>query len=82
MIESILRAAITRRWLVLAAVLALIILGLWNYQRLPIDAVPDITNVQVQINTEASGYSPLETEQRITYPVETALALFPQAPRM
>jgi len=78
MIESILRAAITRRWLVLAAVLALIILGLWNYQRLPIDAVPDITNVQVQINTEAPGYSPLETEQRITYPVETALAGLPK----
>ena len=78
MIETILRAAITRRWLVLAAVLALIILGLWNYQRLPIDAVPDITNVQVQINTEAPGYSPLETEQRITYPVETALAGLPK----
>lgn len=78
MIESILRAAISRRWLVLAAVLALIILGLWNYQRLPIDAVPDITNVQVQINTEAPGYSPLETEQRITYPVETALAGLPK----
>ncbi|UUA71708.1 efflux RND transporter permease subunit [Cellvibrio sp. QJXJ] len=78
MIESILRAAIARRWLVLAAVLALIILGLWNYQRLPIDAVPDITNVQVQINTEAPGYSPLETEQRITYPVETALAGLPK----
>ncbi len=78
MIESILRAAITRRWLVLAAVTALIALGLWNYQRLPIDAVPDITNVQVQINTEAPGYSPLETEQRITYPVETALAGLPK----
>jgi len=78
MIESILRAAITRRWLVLAAVLALIILGLWNYQRLPIDAVPDITNVQVQINTEAPGYSPLETEQRITYTIETALAGLPK----
>lgn len=78
MIESILRAAIERRWLVLCAVLALIILGLWNYQRLPIDAVPDITNVQVQINTEAPGYSPLETEQRITYPVETALAGLPK----
>jgi heavy metal efflux system protein len=78
MIESILRATIERRWLVLAAVTALIGLGLWNYQRLPIDAVPDITNVQVQINTEAPGYSPLETEQRITYPVETALAGLPK----
>jgi cobalt-zinc-cadmium resistance protein CzcA len=78
MIESILRTAINRRWLVLFAVLALIFLGLWNYQRLPIDAVPDITNVQVQINTEAPGYSPLETEQRITYPVESALAGLPK----
>lgn len=78
MIDAILHTAIARRWLVLAAVAALIILGLWNYQRLPIDAVPDITNVQVQINTEAPGYSPLETEQRITYPVETALAGLPK----
>ncbi len=78
MIDSILHTAIARRWLVLTGVAALIILGLWNYQRLPIDAVPDITNVQVQINTEAPGYSPLETEQRITYPVETALAGLPK----
>jgi len=78
MIESTLRTAISHRWLVLAAVLALIALGLWNYQRLPIDAVPDITNVQVQINTEVPGYSPLETEQRITYTIETALAGLPK----
>jgi len=52
-------------------------LGAWNYQQLPIDAVPDITNVQVQVNTEAPGYSPLETEQRITFPVETGLAGLP-----
>lgn len=58
-------------------VLALAALGLYNYQRLPIDAVPDITNVQVQINTEALGYSPLEAEQRITFPIETALAGLP-----
>lgn len=78
MIEHILRLSIERRWLVLGAVFTFIILGLWNYQRLPIDAVPDITNIQVQINTEAPGYSPLETEQRITYPVETALAGLPR----
>jgi cobalt-zinc-cadmium resistance protein CzcA len=52
-------------------------LGLYNYQRLPIDAVPDITNVQVQINTAAPGYSPLETEQRVTYPIETVMAGLP-----
>ena len=64
---------IRRRWMVVAATLAMAALGVYNYQRLSIDAVPDITNVQVQINTEAPGYSPLETEQRITFPVETAL---------
>lgn len=48
--------------------------GIGSYQKLSIDAVPDITNVQVQINTAAPGYSPLEVEQRITYPVETVMA--------
>ncbi|MCY7353586.1 MAG: CusA/CzcA family heavy metal efflux RND transporter [Lysobacter sp.] len=74
MLERIIRASITHRWLVILLVLAFAGLGLWNYGRLPIDAVPDITNVQVQINTEAPGYSPLEAEQRVTFPVETALA--------
>jgi cobalt-zinc-cadmium resistance protein CzcA len=74
MLERIIRAAITHRWFVLLLVLAVSLLGTWSYGRLPIDAVPDITNVQVQINTEAPGYSPLEAEQRITFPVETALA--------
>lgn len=74
MLERIIRASIAHRWLVLILVLALSGLGIWNYSRLPIDAVPDITNVQVQINTEAPGYSPLDAEQRVTFPVETALA--------
>jgi cobalt-zinc-cadmium resistance protein CzcA len=74
MLERIIRASIAHCWLVLLAVLALAALGMWNYGRLPIDAVPDITNVQVQVNTEAPGYSPLEAEQRITLPIETALA--------
>ena len=73
MIESILRLAIARRYLFLSLTLVILGIGIWSYQYLPIDAVPDITNVQVQINTAAPGYSPLEAEQRITYPVETAL---------
>ncbi|BFM18862.1 CusA/CzcA family heavy metal efflux RND transporter (plasmid) [Maricurvus nonylphenolicus] len=73
MIDSILRLAIERRYLFLSLIFIVIGIGVWSYQKLPIDAVPDITNVQVQINTEAPGYSPLEAEQRITYPVETAL---------
>ena len=77
MIHILLRFAIERRWLVLVLTLVLIGAGGWSYLQLPIDAVPDITNVQVQINTEAPGYSPLETEQRVTFPVETALAGLP-----
>ena len=73
MLESIIRFAIRHRWLMVFVALGLAALGAWNYTRLPIDATPDITNVQVQINTEGPGYSPLETEQRLTYPVETAL---------
>jgi cobalt-zinc-cadmium resistance protein CzcA len=74
MIESILRLSIDRRGVMLLLILFISGLGVWSYQQLPIDAVPDITNVQVQINTQAPGYSPLETEQRITFVVETALA--------
>ena len=77
MIESILRLAIERRLLLLCFIFVIVGVGVWSYQKLPIDAVPDITNVQVQINTAAPGYSPLESEQRITYPVETALAGLP-----
>ena len=78
MIDSIVRLSIERRFFVLSLIAVLIGMGIWSYQRLPIDAVPDITNVQVQINTHASGYSPLEAEQRITFPVETALYGLPQ----
>jgi len=53
------------------------VIGVWSFQRLTIDATPDITNVQVQINTEAAGFSPLESEQRVTFPVETAIAGLP-----
>ncbi|HQS47260.1 MAG TPA: CusA/CzcA family heavy metal efflux RND transporter, partial [Xanthobacteraceae bacterium] len=77
MLERIIHLSIRHRWLVLAAILGFAALGVWSFQRLPIDAVPDITNVQVQINSEAQGFSPLEVEQRITFPIETALAGLP-----
>ena len=77
MFEKIIHFAIDQRWLVLLMTLAMAALGVYNYQQLQIDAVPDITNVQVQINTAAPGYSPLESEQRITYPLETAMAGLP-----
>ncbi len=78
MLERIIKQMIKSRLIVMMAVLSICALGIWNFQNLPIDAVPDITNVQVQINTEAPGYSPLESEQRITFPIETALAGLPQ----
>lgn len=78
MLESILRFSLARRGLVLFAVLVLIGLGAWNFTRLPIDAVPDITNVQVVVNTEAPGYTPLEVEQRVTFALENAMAGIPQ----
>ncbi len=75
--EQLIAFAIDQRWLVMLISLGVAIMGIVSYQHLPIDAVPDITNVQVQINSAAPGYSPLETEQRITYPVETAMAGLP-----
>lgn len=78
MIERLIAVSLQQRWLVLLLALGAVALGAWNFQRLPIDAVPDITNVQVQINTRAPGYSPLETEQRITFPVETAMGGLPK----
>src|SRR6478609_51523 len=77
MIDALLRASIRHRVLVMFLALLVGAFGIWNYRHLPIDAVPDITNVQVQINTQAEGYSPLEVEQRITYLVETAIAGIP-----
>jgi len=77
MFERIIRFCIEQRWLVILAVLGMAGLGVYNYSKLPVDAVVDISSVQAVINTEAPGYSPLETEQRITYPIETVMAGLP-----
>ncbi len=77
MLNRIISFSLAHRWLVLVVAAGIAALGIYNFNRLPIDAVPDITNVQVQINTEAPGYSPLESEQRITFPIETAMAGLP-----
>jgi len=76
--DHLLAACLAQRWLVLGVTLAIGVVGLFSYQHLPIDAVPDITNVQVQINTEAPGYSPLEVEQRITFPLEAVMGGLPR----
>lgn len=77
MINFIVKFSVERRWLVLFITMLIVGVGAYNVFQLNIDAVPDITNVQVQINTEAEGYSPLEVEQRITYSVENAMAGLP-----
>ncbi|HHF7368322.1 TPA: CusA/CzcA family heavy metal efflux RND transporter [Legionella bozemanae] len=77
MLEKIIRFSLKHRWFILLFTVIIASFGVYNYQKLPIDAVPDITNVQVQINTAASGYSPFEVEQRITFPIELALSGLP-----
>ncbi len=77
MINSLLKTALARPVLIMLLTLLLAAAGLWQAMKLPVDAVPDITNVQVQINTAAEGFSPQETEQRITYAIETAMAGLP-----
>ena len=78
MLYRILDFSIRHRWLMICLAVGAGFLGIYNYGKLPIDAVPDITNVQVQINTNAPGYTPLETEQRITFPIEYALGGLPR----
>ncbi len=74
MLESILRFSVQHRWLVLLCTIGVAVVGLFSLQSLPIDAVPDITNNQVQINTLFPALSPIEVEKQITFPIETALA--------
>ena len=76
--DRIIQFSIKNAIWVMLFVVAWIAIGVWSYQKLPIDAVPDITNVQVQVNTQANGFTALEVEQRITYPIETAMAGMPK----
>ncbi|WP_049422341.1 efflux RND transporter permease subunit [Stenotrophomonas maltophilia] len=78
MLERLIGLSIRHRWLTLVLTAAFVALGVWSYRHLSIDATPDITNVQVQINTQAPGYSPLEAEQRVTFAIETAMAGLPK----
>ncbi|MDN5556460.1 MAG: efflux RND transporter permease subunit, partial [Acinetobacter sp.] len=75
--ERIIQFSIQNAIWVMLFVCTWIAVGVYSYQKLPIDAVPDITNTQVQINTQANGFTALEVEQRITYPIETAMAGIP-----
>jgi heavy metal efflux system protein len=74
MIERILTFSVHQRWVVLLLTLAAVVSGVWSLTRLPIDAVPDVTNVQVQVNAVAPSLSPVEIEKQVTFQIETALA--------
>lgn len=76
--DRIIQFSIRNAIWVMLFVLTWIGVGIYSYQQLPIDAVPDITNTQVQINTQATGFTALEVEQRITYPIETAMVGLPE----
>jgi len=77
MLDKIIAVSIRQRWLVVVVALAIAGLGAYSFGRLPIDAVPDITNVQVQINTPVKALSPVEVEKRITFPIEWAMGGIP-----
>src|SRR5215218_2279926 len=77
MFERLLRFSIQNRWLIMLLMVAVAGVGIFSLGRLPVDAVPDITNNQVQINTVAPALSPAEIEKQVTLPVETALAGIP-----
>ena len=77
MISHILALSVTYRWTVVLLSLCAMLLGAWSLTRLPIDAVPDITNKQVQVNTSALALSPAEIEKQVTFRIETALAGIP-----
>src|SRR6267142_1505411 len=74
MIESIVDFSVRRRWLVLLIKLVAAASGFWSLTKLPIDAVPDVTNVQVQINAVAPSLTPVEIEKQVTVALETVLA--------
>lgn len=77
MIQFLTKFSVEKRWLIMMFTLLMAGIGIYNAQKLPLDAVPDITNVQVMINTEAEGFTPLEVEQRITFLIETAMSGIP-----
>ena len=77
MLGSIIEFSIRQRAVVLLATMAMVGIGVFSFTRLPIDAVPDITNVQVQINTNVPALSPVEIEQQVTFPIEWSMGGLP-----
>jgi cobalt-zinc-cadmium resistance protein CzcA len=77
MLNRILAFSVHQRWLIVLLTFVAATVGFWSLARLPVDAVPDITNNQVQITVAAPSLSPQDIEKQVTYPIETALAGIP-----
>jgi cobalt-zinc-cadmium resistance protein CzcA len=77
-LERLIAGALRRRFLVIVGVLFLVALGVWSLLHIPIDAFPDVTNIQVEVLATAPGMSPPEVERFVTYPVETAMRGLPR----
>jgi cobalt-zinc-cadmium resistance protein CzcA len=78
MLDKILQFSLKQRILVLIAIVILIGAGIWAMKKLPVDAFPDVTNIQVQILTQAGGMAPTEMEKLVTFPIETSLGGIPK----
>src|SRR6185436_10881768 len=77
MLNRLLEASLRQRAFVLLCAALLVAVGLWSAARLPLDAVPDITNPQVQINTAVAALAPEEIEKLVTFPIESEMAGLP-----
>src|SRR3990167_3058154 len=77
MIAGLIALSVRARWAIVFFIAIVSAIGVWQLTRLPIDAVPDITNKQVQLTTVDPGLSPADIEKRVTFPIETALAGIP-----
>lgn len=73
MVSNLVKFSINNRWIIILITFILALAGWESFKHLPIDAVPDITNAQVQVNTQVDGRGPDEIERTVTYPLETAL---------
>ena len=74
MFNRLLEVSVKARWAILALTALVAAWGVWNLMRLPIDAVPDITNSVIQINSSARQFGPLDVERLVTFPIETAMS--------
>ncbi|MDD8025226.1 MAG: CusA/CzcA family heavy metal efflux RND transporter [Acidobacteriota bacterium] len=81
-LDRIIESSLRRRVLVLVGVAVLVGLGVWSFLKIPLDAFPDVTNIQVEVLSEAPGLAPLEVEKLVTHPVELTLQGMPRLAQM